>query len=56
MKMLCLCCCLLFAGLGRFSMKDTSDVMSQVAYNICRHLMQYLFTGRSQGRRADKDR
>lgn len=43
---------LLFAVLCRFGMKTTCDLMSQVAYNICRCLMQYLFSGRSRGRRV----
>lgn len=32
---------LLFVGLCRFSMKTTGDLMSQVANNIGRYLMQY---------------
>lgn len=32
---------LLFVGLCRFSMKTTGDLMSQVANNIVRYLMQY---------------
>lgn len=52
----CLCCCLLFAVLGRFSLNTTCDVMNQVAYNIRRHLMQYLLVGHREGELINPDK
>lgn len=38
-------------------MNTTCDVMSQAAYNTCRHLMQYLFTvGHREGELINTDK